>query len=338
MLRSAPALLAVAAFAVALGILADAIIDTGSFREWTIRLCILGLFAMSLNLLVGYTGLLSFGHAAFFGIGAYAFCMLMQTGRVGIPLATLSAVGLAGIFALVIGAICVRLTHVYFAFITLAMQMLLYSVLIAWSSLTGGEQGLIGGIPRPPFLGVNLGEPLHAYAFNLVVFVASVTAMYRIVNSPFGTALRMIRDNPQRALFLGLNVRRYKLAVFVIAGMFSGLAGVLMGLYVSGAYPNFAYWTMSGEGLFMIMLGGAGVFLGPALGAGLLIFLEGMVNSYTGHHGVVLGLIILAVVLGLRRGILDYASDWMRGRREVKKAKLAAAALPRTAAAERGAR
>lgn len=335
MLRSAPALLAAAAFAVALGILADVIIDTGSFREWAIRLCILGLFAMSLNLLVGYTGLLSFGHAAFFGIGAYAFCMLMQTGRIGIPLAMLSAVGLAGIFALVIGAICVRLTHVYFAFITLAMQMLLYSVLIAWSSLTGGEQGLIGGIPRPPFLGINLGEPLHAYAFNLVVFVASVAAMYRIVNSPFGTALRMIRDNPQRALFLGLNVRRYKLAVFVIAGMFSGLAGVLMGLYVSGAYPNFAYWTMSGEGLFMIMLGGAGVFLGPALGAGLLIFLEGVVNTYTGHHGIVLGLIILAVVLGLRRGILEYASDWLRERRDAKKADLAAALPP--AAAKRGA-
>lgn len=336
MLRSALALLAAAAFAVALGIFADILIGTGSFREWAIRLCILGLFAMSLNLLVGYTGLLSFGHAAFFGVGAYAFCMLMQTDRIGIPLAALSAVGLAGIFALVIGAICVRLTHVYFAFITLAMQMLLYSVLIAWSSLTGGEQGLIGGIPRPPFLGVNLGEPLHAYAFNLVVFIASVAAMYRIVNSPFGTALRMIRDNPQRALFLGLNVRRYKLAVFVIAGMFSGLAGVLMGLYVSGAYPNFAYWTMSGEGLFMIMLGGAGVFLGPALGAGLLVFLEGVVNTYTGHHGIVLGLIILAVVLGLRRGILEFANDWLRERRDVKKADLAAA-LPPAAAAKRGA-
>ncbi len=146
----------------------------------------------------------------------------------------------------------------------------------------------------------------------------------------------MIRDNPQRALFLGLNVRRYKLAVFVIASMFSGLAGVLMGLYVSGAYPNFAYWTMSGEGLFMIMLGGAGVFLGPALGAGLLIFLEGAVNTYTGHHGIVLGLIILAVVLGLRRGILEYACDWLRERRDVKKAKLAAALSP-TAAAKRGA-
>lgn len=326
----------IAAVAVALGIVADIVIGTGSFREWAIRLCILGLFAMSLNLLVGYTGLLSFGHAAFFGIGAYTFCMLMQTGKVGIPLATLSAVGLAGLAALVIGAICVRLTHVYFAFITLAIQMLLYSILIAWSSLTGGEQGLIGGIPRPPFLGVDLGEPTHAYAFNLVVFVASVALMYRIVNSPFGTAMRMIRDNPQRALFLGLNVRRYKLAVFVIASMFSGLAGVLMGLYVSGAYPNFAHWTMSGEGLFMIMLGGAGVFLGPALGAGLLVFLEGIVNSYTGYHGLVLGLIILIVVMGLRRGILEYANDWLRARGDIKDVGAEAPSLPSVAADERG--
>lgn len=338
MLRSGPALLVVAAAAIALGVAADIVIDTGSFREWAIRLCILGLFAMSLNLLVGYTGLLSFGHAAFFGVGAYTFCILMQTGKIGIPLAAASAVGLAGVSALVIGVICVRLTHVYFAFITLAIQMLLYSVVIAWSSLTGGEQGLIGGIPRPPFLGVNLGDPLHAYTFNVAVFVASVALMYRIVNSPFGTALRMIRDNPRRALFLGVNVNRYKLAAFVIAGMFSGLAGVLMGLYVSGAYPNFAYWTMSGEGLFMIMLGGAGVFLGPALGAGLLIFLEGMVNSYTGHHGIVLGLIILAVVLGLRRGVLEYASDWLRARRELK-AEVGAGASPSSAkAAEKGAK
>lgn len=314
LLRSVSSLLVVSAVAVAIGIIAPMLIDSGTFREWIVRLCILGLFAMSLNLMVGYTGLLSFGHATFFGIGAYAFCILMQSGKFGIPSAMLAALVISAFSAAIIGLICVRLTHVYFAFITLAGQMLLYSILIAWSSLTGGEQGLIGGIPRPPFLGVNLADPMHAYVFNLVIFVAAVALMYRMVHSPFGTALRMIRDNAQRAKFLGLNVPRYKLTVFIISSTFSALAGILMGLYVSGAYPNFAYWTMSGEGLFMIMLGGSSAFLGPAVGAGLLIVLESLVNAYTGHHGLFLGFIILLAVLGLRRGVLDYALDWYRAR------------------------
>jgi branched-chain amino acid transport system permease protein len=295
-------------------IAASLVIDSGTFREWVIRLCCLGLFAMSLNLLVGYTGLLSFGHATFFGIGAYCFCILMQSHAVGIPAAILITLFMSGVAGFLIGIICVRLMHVYFAFITLAIQMLLYSLLIAWSSLTGGEQGLIGGVPRPPFLGVNLSNPFHFYIFNVVIFVASVALMYRVVNSPFGATLRMIRDNPQRAVFLGINVPRHKLAIFVIASLFSGLAGILMGLYVSGAYPNFAFWTTSGEGLFMIMLGGVRVFLGPAVGAALMIILESLVNTYTGHHGLMLGSIILMTVLGLRRGVLEYVVEWAGGR------------------------
>jgi branched-chain amino acid transport system permease protein len=203
--------------------------------------------------------------------------------------------------------------------------MLLYSLLIAWSTLTGGEQGLIGGIPRPPFWGVNLGNPFHFYVFNVVIFVGSVAIMYVIVRSPFGVALRMTRDNPQRATFLRVNVPRFKLAVFVIASLFSGLAGVLMGLYVSGAYPDFAFWTMSAEGLFMIMLGGTQVFLGPAVGAVLMIVLESIVDTYTGHHGIVLGGIILFIVFVLRRGVLDYAHGWMVGRRAARAAAVSSA-------------
>ena len=311
-------LLVLCALAIAIAILAALVFDSGKFNEWVIRLCCLGLFAMSLNLLVGYTGLLSFGHATFFGLGAYAFCILMQSKLVNVPLAIVGTLAVTGFAAVIIGVICVRLTHVYFAFITLAIQMLLYSLLIAWSTLTGGEQGLIGGIPRPPFWGVNLGNPFHFYVFNVVIFVGSVAIMYIIVRSPFGVALRMIRDNPQRAMFLRVNVPRFKLAVFVIASLFSGLAGVLMGLYVSGAYPNFAFWTMSGEGLFMIMLGGAQVFLGPAVGAALMIVLDSIVNTYTGHHGIVIGGIILFTVLILRRGALEYAYAWTVTRRAAR--------------------
>jgi branched-chain amino acid transport system permease protein len=289
------------------------LIESGAIRDGLIRLCCLGLFALSLNLLVGYTGLLSFGHALFFGLGAYVFAILLRTGTIGIPAAGLLTLAIAIIAAVLIGLICVRLKHVYFAFLTLAIQMLFYSLLVAWSGLTGGEQGLIGGVPRPQFAGVDLSRPGPYFVFNVAIFVISVWALWRIVRSPFGAALRMIRDNPERAIFLGVNVRLTKLAAFVIASAFSATAGMLMALYVSGAYPNFAFWTMSGEGLFMIMLGGVNVFLGPVLGAGLLLLLDTIVNAYTTHHGLVLGLAILATALGLRKGALDFASEaWER--------------------------
>ena len=293
-------------------------VESGAVREMIVRLCSIGLFAVSLNLLVGYAGLLSFGHALFLGLGAYTFALLLQSGAVGIPVAIFATLTLTLIAATAIGAICVRLTHIYFAFLTLAIQMLFYSLLIAWSGLTGGEQGLIGGVPKPPFLGIDLTNPSQYFMFNIVVFVVSLLVLRRVVLSPFGAALRMIRDNPQRAIALGVDVPRTKLTAFVIASMFSSIAGILLSLYVSGAYPNFAHWTMSAEGLFMIMLGGARAFLGPLVGAVLLLILESLVNAFTRQHGYFVGATILIFALGLRRGILDVAIDrwgrWKRGR------------------------
>ena len=310
--------LAFAACAIAGAALLAVLFDAGALRDVLIRLCCFGLFAVSLNLLVGYTGMLSFGHGLFFGIGAYSFALLLRSGLVGIPLAALlTIVVVAGVAAL-IGWICVRLTQVYFTFLTLAIQMLFFSLLIAWSGLTGGEQGLIGGIPRPPFLGLDLARPAPFFMFNVVVFVGSLFILRRVATSPFGAALRMIRDNPRRAVFLGVDVARTKLLAWVIASVFSGIAGILMALYVSGAYPNFAYWTMSAEGLFMIMVGGVTVFLGPAVGAIVLLALEALVNRYSNHHGLVLGVVILFAALGLRRGILDVAVEiWARRRRRL---------------------
>ncbi len=290
-------------------------VESGALRDGLIRLCCLGLFAASLNLLVGYTGLLSFGHAMFFGLGAYTFCILMQGGHLNIPVAAAATVVLVCVSALLVGTVCVRLSHVYFAFITLAVQMLFFSLLIAWSGLTGGEQGLIGGLPKPPFLGIDLTNPTQFFVFNVVVLVGSLLILRRIVASPFGAALRMVRDNPQRAAFLGVDVPRTKLTAFVIASAFAGVAGILMSLYVSGSYPNFAYWTMSGEGLFMIMLGGIHSLLGPVVGAGLLLVIESLVNAYTRHHGLIIGLVILFVALGLRKGLLDFTADALQRRR-----------------------
>jgi len=277
--------------------------------DMVIRLSIFGLFALSLNILVGTTGLVSFGHAMFFGLGAYAFGLLMQSGAVSIPLAALLALAITAAWGLVVGALCIRLTDIYFSFLTLAFQMLLYSVILSWVSLTGGDQGLLGGIPRPPFLGIDLADQRQFFIATVVVCLLSGLAIRQIVQSPFGYALRMIRDNAERARFLGLPVQRYKLAAFIVSGLFAAIAGILMSLYVSGAYPNFAFWTVSGEAIFMIMLGGITIFVGPVVGTALFLLLNDLITRTTEYHGLAMGTILLVLVLGLRQGVLELAVD-----------------------------
>ena len=285
-------------------------------NDLVIRVSAFALFATSLNLLVGYTGMVSFGHGMFFGFGAYAFGLSMQRLGVSIPTAILITIVSSALLGLVVGAISIRLKDIYFSFITLAFQMLLYSTVIAWVPLTGGDQGLMGGIPRPPFLGIDLSIESHRYAFAVTLVVIGLLAMRQIVESPFGYTLRMIRDNTERATFLGINVFRAKLTAFVIAGVFGALGGMVMALFVSGAYPEFVNWTMSGEGIFMIMLGGLSTFIGPAAGAVILSLLNDVITRGTEHHGLVLGAVILLFALGLRKGVTDFIADWFRVRRE----------------------
>lgn len=217
--------------------------------------------------------------------------------------------------AALIGFISVRIEGIFFSFITLAIQMLVYSLVLAWSGLTGGEQGLIGGVPRPVFLGVDLANPWHLYLFSVTAFVVCIALIYQVVKSPFGTALRMIRDNPARASFVGLNVIAYRVSMFVIASLFAAVAGILMGLQISGAYPNFVYWTLSGEGLFMVMLGGINQFFGPIAGSALLIVINGILNTLGGPHGMILGAVILFMVLGLKKGLLEFLVEFSGRRR-----------------------
>jgi branched-chain amino acid transport system permease protein len=260
--------------------------------------------------------MVSFGHGMFFGFGAYAFGLSMQRLGVSIPTAFLITVLSSALLGLVVGAISIRLKDIYFSFITLAFQMLLYSTVIAWVPLTGGDQGLMGGIPRPPFLGIDLSIEAHRYAFAVTVMVAGLLILRQIVESPFGYTLRMIRDNTERASFLGINVFRAKLTAFVIAGVFGAIGGMVMALFVSGAYPEFVNWTMSGEGIFMIMLGGLSTFIGPAAGALILSVLNDVITRGTEHHGLFLGAVILLFALGLRKGVTDFIADWLRLNRE----------------------
>ena len=294
-----------------------------ALTDLVIRVAALGIFATSLNLLAGYTGMVSFGHGMFFGFGAYCFGLIMQRLAVPIPVAILATIAATAVLALVVGAICIRLKDIYFSFITLAFQMLIYSLIIAWVPLTGGDQGLQGGIPRTPFLGINLGNIFHLYVFSCAMLVVCLVIMRHIVESPFGYTLRMIRDNTDRATFLGIDVFRMRLMVFVIAGVFASIGGIVMALFVSGAYPEFSNWTMSGEGIFMIMMGGLSTFIGPTVGALILSILNDVVSRWTELHGLAIGVVILIFALGLRKGITDFVGDWMRGRREAAGSKAA---------------
>ncbi|HKU98682.1 MAG TPA: branched-chain amino acid ABC transporter permease [Vineibacter sp.] len=289
-----------------------------AIRDFIMFAMAYGLLAMSLNLLIGYTGLVSFGHAMFFASGAYAFGLAMQSGHFSIPAAFVFAVALTAVLALVVGAICVRLNEIYFAFLTLAFQMLLYNLILGWVSFTGGDQGLTGGIPRPKFLGIDLADRMQLYVFCSVAFVTCVAIMRQIVTSPFGYTLRLIRDNQDRAAFLGIDVVRVKLVCFVISACIAAVGGILLALFVSGAYPNFAFWTTSGESIFMIMLGGSRVFLGPLLGTIILRVLNDVTVIYTSHTELVLGIVILIFVLGLRKGVLDLIADRIEARDQQK--------------------
>lgn len=283
--------------------------------DMVIHISILGLFAVSLNILIGYTGLVAFGHAMFFASGAYGFGLMMQSGAFSVPMALVLSILVSAAISLVVGFICLKTREIYFSFLTLAIQMLFYSSLLSWVTITGGDQGLTGGFDKPVFLGVDLTNQDHMFYFITFVCILTLGVLWHITKTPFGYALRMIRDNAVRTEAFGLNVNLYRLKAFIIASSAASVAGAMMCLYVSAAYPNFGYWTMSGEAIFMIMLGGLNTFLGPVVGAVILQLLNHFVTAYTPYYGLVLGLIILVYVLVLRNGLLDIIVEKVRERR-----------------------
>jgi branched-chain amino acid transport system permease protein len=313
-LRYLDVLIAVAAFAVLATL--PFLFSSKALLDFVIRCSAFGLFATSLNLLVGYTGMISFGHGMFFGLGAYGLGLIMQRTGVPIPVAFLGTLLITAVVSVVIGAICVRLKEIYFAFVTLAFQMLIHSMILSWASLTGGDQGLRGGIPRPMFLGIDLTNHIHLYFVSCALLVIGLLLMRQIAQSPFGYTLRMIRDNASRASFIGIDVWRAKLTIFVLAALFASTGGIIMSLFVSGAYPEFAYWTISGEGIFINMLGGVTTFLGPIVGTVLLLILNDTVTRLTEYYGIVLGIVILFFAIGLRKGLMDFAVEWYEQRRD----------------------
>jgi branched-chain amino acid transport system permease protein len=288
---------------------------------------ILALFATSLNLLLGSTGLVSFGHAAYFGIGAYACGIVTKT--YGLPfLAGLAAAPLlAAAFAAFFGFFCVRLTRIYFAMLTLAFAQIVWAICLKWNSVTGGEQGM-PSVPYPdmdwmaalPFLGaLRVGEKY--YLVVLLVVGVCFALLRMIVHSPFGRMLTVIRENRERAQFIGINVRRYELAAFVLAGAFAGVAGALFGIFNRGVFPDFAYWSKSAEVLIMTLLGGMGHFWGPAVGAAMLLWLHQQITAYTQYWPFILGTILIVLLFALPGGIVGgLQAAWLRLRRKAPRA------------------
>ena len=294
-------------------------------------IAIWALFATSLNLLVGYTGLVSFGHAAYFGIGAYTAGILMKKLALPFLVALPAAAALAALLALVFGFFCVRLTRIYFAMLTLAFAQIVWAICFKWNEVTGGEQGM-PEIPYPDFAWLEaIGKVIpfvggwrtaeYFYFISLVVVALSLWCLKRIVASPFGRMLTTIRENPERAAFIGVDVRRYELAAFVLAGTFAGIAGGLFGIFNRGVFPDFAYWNKSAEVLIMTLLGGIHTFYGPAVGAAALIWLNQQIVSYTQYWPLILGTILVVLLFVFPGGIGGAAESLLaRLARKVRRA------------------
>lgn len=285
------------------------------FLQLLTEIAIAGLFATAFNLLMGFGGMVSFGHAAYFALGAYASALLVKKAGLPMLLALPAAPLLGGLGALVFGVFIVRLTATYFAMLSLAFGQIVFTVIFKWKSLTGGDDGLLGLWP-PDWL----KSPAAYYYFTVAVVGAAILALHRIVESPFGSALKAVRENPRRARYIGINVRLHQLLAFVISGVFSGLAGGLFAFYNGSVFPDFAFFTKSFEPLVVALLGGVGSFFGPLAGAFSFKLLEWMISrQWPIYWPLVLGSVVIAVIMLLPRGFVGLVRirTWTRpaGRR-----------------------
>ena len=289
---------------VGLAILALAAPVLGLYPVFLMKLLCFSMFACAFNLLLGYTKMLSFGHAAYFGSSAYVTGWLVTAHGWGTIPGILAGVATALLLSLAIGAIAVRRQGIYFAMITLALSQLVFFVCLQ-AQFTGGENGL-QGMPRGSVFGlIDLGRDATMYYFVLAVFAAVYALIRRIVNSPFGQILKAIRDNEPRAISLGYEVDRYKLAAFVLSGGLAGLAGSLKALVLGFVTLSDVSLGTSGDVILMTLLGGSGTFLGPVVGAGVVVTLQEYLSGVVGAWvSVIIGAVFVVCVMIFRRGFV----------------------------------
>jgi branched-chain amino acid transport system permease protein len=260
------------------------------------------------NLLFGTTGLLSFGHALFLGLGAYtAAVMTSKFGILSFEIILVAAVLISALMALLVGALCVRYTKIFFGMLTLAIGMLFHSFLYKFYAITGGDQGM--RVLRPLLLGMEwrggktafLTGPFYYYVLTLLALLGLL--MWRITQSPFGLHLRAIRENAGKAAYVGVEIFRMRLAAFVISAVYGGIAGTILAVITGLADPELAYWTHSGNLVFMAVLGGSGTFVGPAIGALVFVILQDFVMAVTQYWRFVMGAILVCLVIFLPQGL-----------------------------------
>ncbi len=266
------------------------------------------LLAVSINLLIGYGGMISLGHAAYFAIGGYTAGVLVTQAGMPMLVGLLAGPLAAALAAAVIGLFCVRVANAYFIMLTLAFGQLVYTVVWKWRALTGGDDGLVGVAPPAILL-----SEIHYYYFTLVIILACLVLIHRICESPFGTTLKAIRDTPSRARSIGIDVAGFKLAAFTMAGLFAGIAGSLYVFHNRGIFPQSALWVTSTDIMLMAVLGGANHFVGPIVGAIFLKTLNFVIPRLTEYWLFFLGVVVLLIAFVMPRGLMD-GYDSLRAR------------------------
>lgn len=271
------------------------------------------LFALAFNLLIGYVGLISFGHAMFFGWASYIAAYCAKSWGLTPELAIIAGTAVAAVLGMVVGWLAIRRQGIYFAMITLALAQMMYFFAVE-AKFTGGEDG-IQGVPRGKLFGLfSLADEPAMYAFVLVVFIAGFVIIYRIVNSPFGEVLKAIRENEQRAISLGYDTERYKLVAFVLSATLAGLAGAVKALVFQLASLTDVHWSMSGDVVLMTLLGGLGTVYGPVVGAFVVIAMQNYLAPFGQWVLVIQGAIFVVCVLVFRRGIIGELAHLLRVR------------------------
>jgi branched-chain amino acid transport system permease protein len=279
------------------------------------QMLIFATLAMSLDILVGYTGLSSFGHAGFFGAAGYAVAILSTRYQMGFLFCLMSGISLSVLISLIFGFLVAHATGVYFLIITLALGMVLWGLAFRWVSMTGGDNG-ISGIARPDIgFPIALKDPITFYYFILVFFLISLILMAILVRSPFGHSLKGIRESETRMRVLGYHSWLHKYLAYVVSASFAGFAGVFWAYFNGFISPFDMDLNASIEIILMVILGGPGTLIGPALGAGIIVFLKNFISAYTQRWLLILGTIYILTILYAPQGLMNLLQDWLKGRR-----------------------
>ncbi len=288
---------------------------------------IMSIFAIGYNLLLGYTGLMSFGHGAFYGLGAYTagFCLL---GGLPVWVALGAAVLAAALGGAIIGYLSLRRTDIYFALLTLAFSQVLYFIALQARAYTGGDDGLIG-IPVTRVLGVDLSQPFEMYYFALAFFAVGAYIARRLVNAPFGKAMQAIRENEDRATACGYDTHGIKLTTFVISTAYGGLAGALLAIHIRFVPIDVLHWAMNGEVVFVSIVGGLGTFFGPIVGAVAFILLHDTLQTVFERWEAVVGGVLIIFILFFKAGIVGTIEQRLAARRRRARSRRVGAAVGR---------